>query len=434
MSKRVMLKRYAAIIAGVVALVLAAVLWMVLEGERVRGERVRLASVARGLGASLHGGGKRVAEELLIREGCGYAVVLEQGGDNPLFVWSSSGGGVDHVPAVFVELTVPEPYEVAGGKGISMAVPLELVNGRKGLCVIGSGGVVTRWWLLAVIAVAALGPVLMLLPFAIAGEAGGRADDSPVRDEKVSDAQILQLGRLASLRQITSGIIHEMNQPLCIMKGYLGLLQMMAKDDEGGDPAAAEYIDTCLLNIDRAGHILEHIRKFSRDGAGEAEKVDCVKSLRNVLDFFGEQFGKRGIKLELKVPDTLPPVLMSPALLEQSMVALLANARDSFLAEGACREGRSVKVTLEGVRGSVVLTVEDNGAGMSREVLERCAEPFFSTSADNTGVGLALARIVASRYRGTLKVNSISGRGCDVILSFPIHREAGNTENIDGVA
>lgn len=256
--------------------------------------------------------------------------------------------------------------------------------------------------------------------------------------QQVSSGQLLQLGRLSALRQVTSGIIHELNQPLCVIKGYLGLMQLMWTPDEDDEDQSSpeeqekkrresiesclKYIDLCLTNVDRAGHILDHIRKFVKDNSNDKSLVDPLKAIKNVMDFFSEQFSKRNIKLKLKLPEKISPVIICPAMLEQAIVNLLANARDSFAGEsykGYESGGKSVVFSLEEVNDKVVFTIEDNGAGMDAEVLKQCTRPFFSTNQENCGVGLPMAELIAKESGGELKINSIKGRGTSISLALP---------------
>jgi len=244
---------------------------------------------------------------------------------------------------------------------------------------------------------------------------------------EVSEIQLIHLGRLSALRQLTTGIIHEINQPLCVIKGYIGLLQMMNEQKDNNSSEAAEdakkYLDICMQNLDRTSHILNHIRMFVKDYSEDVEGVDIVTSIRNVLDFFSEQFSKRGIKLEMKVPERMAPVRISGSLLEQSIANLMANARDSFInlkPEDEPEKGRKVTIKVEEHKGFVAFTIDDNGCGMDSSIINHCTDPFFTTVPENCGLGLAAVQLTATKFQGVFKISSIKGRGTSATLMLPI--------------
>ncbi len=334
---------------------------------------------------------------------------------------------------------------------LAVFVPIRKFNGQRAFCFIGAPYPPVNYIKFLIITLLCCMPLSILIVSIILSKQQSYNKPKAQREapSTVSDNQILQLGRLASLRQVTSGIIHEMNQPLCIIKGYLGLLQMMwvppEEDEEETEEEKAEkqaemlatsqkYIDLCLTNVDRTGHILDHIRKFVKDYSKDKAAVNPADAINSVMDFFGEQFSKRNIKLELKIPETLKGrVSISQPLLEQAIVNLLANARDSLSSESykGYESGRKkVIFSLEETADEMIFTLEDNGEGMESEVLEKCLEPFYTTNPDNSGIGLTTVNIIITEAGGSLKINSISGRGTNVVMNLPVMEEkTTNPEN-----
>jgi len=241
----------------------------------------------------------------------------------------------------------------------------------------------------------------------------------PPSKTAVTELQIIHLGRLSALRQVTTGIIHELNQPLCVIKGYLELLLMMQEQPEDANPEEIKkYLGISLQNLDRTSNILQHIRTFVRDYREEEESVDMVTSLHHVLDFFGEQFHKRSIQMELKIPDRIVPVRASAALVEQAIVNLMANARDSFQTVAA--KNKKVVIRLEESKGYVTFAIDDNGCGMDGQAVKHCTAPFYTSVPENCGLGLAAVRLIAAKFNGFFKINSIKDRGTSAALSLPI--------------
>ncbi len=315
---------------------------------------------------------------------------------------------------------------------LAVIVPLQF-KGEPAFCIIGVAKPRVPFRKYAFIVILCLLPLSVLLLYRHRGDAPVPAVcPTPMdtdRKAHSSNEQLLQLGRLSALRQVISGIIHEINQPLCVLKGYLGLLQMIAAQKEEkneDDEANLKYIDICLQNVDRTSGILDHIRRFVKDGAREHGTVEINPIIHSTIEFFGEQFHKRGIQLITDLPEKSPRINIVGTYLEQAVINLLANARDSFSDTGdrdynTC--SRHVELTLKEGDGKVVLKIEDNGCGMAQEVLEHCAEPFYSASLDNSGIGLSMAKVVVENYGGTMKIGSIKGRGTAITLEFPMPKE-----------
>ncbi|MDD3118617.1 MAG: HAMP domain-containing sensor histidine kinase [Victivallales bacterium] len=311
---------------------------------------------------------------------------------------------------------------------MAVMVPLSFRN-RPAFAAIGMPEPRLPWYRYGYLVVLCCLPLSVLLPAVMLSPGAATEAAAPER-RPVAAGQVVPLGRLAALGQVITGIIHEINQPLCIIKGYLGLLQMAGEEGEQkseGEDTTAKYLEICLQNMDRTEATLEHLRKFVRDGGRECREVELNALITNIIDFFGEQFHQRSIRLEIKLPEVSPRLKIAAVLLEQTLINLLANARDSFACAG--ENGyenvvRQITVTVTATGSEVRIDVADNGRGMTPEVLAHCIEPFYSTQAGKAGVGLAMSREVAERFGGKLKLRSVERRGTTASLIFPVPPDA----------
>jgi CheY-like chemotaxis protein len=134
------------------------------------------------------------------------------------------------------------------------------------------------------------------------------------------------------------------------------------------------------------------------------------------------------IKVDIDVPEVIPPVFIDPQQLELGVLNLAINARDAMFQEGNLRISASISTLVEGEVSGVPaghfvrLTVSDDGCGMDKAVLAKCVEPFFSTKGvgQGTGLGLSMVHGLALQSGGGFSIASKMGKGTDVSLWIPV--------------
>jgi signal transduction histidine kinase len=270
---------------------------------------------------------------------------------------------------------------------------------------------------------AAVGLVLLILVWRGVAVLLGRLRRTE-RDLREKQAQIVHAGRLTAMGEMATGIAHELNQPLAIIRVAAdGLNAWFAKNrPEGGmEVKAARKI---AEQTGRAAAIIDHMRAFARaesGPSGPADPIDPAEPVSRALSFFREQFRIRGIRLAVELGEDLPPVPVPEQKLEQIVVNLLSNARHAVEAVGNGGErGDSksekwvaVRLYSDSEADEVTLEVADNGEGMSPEVGDRCMEPFFTTKGvgEGTGLGLSIVHGIAREFGMTVAVESAEGEG-----------------------
>ncbi len=272
---------------------------------------------------------------------------------------------------------------------------------------------------------AAVGLVLLILVWRGVALLLGRLRRTE-RDLREKQAQIVHAGRLTAMGEMATGIAHELNQPLAIIRVAAdGLIAWFGKNrPEGGmEVKAARKI---AEQTGRAAAIIDHMRAFARaesGPSGPADPIDPAEPVSRALSFFREQFRIHGIRLEVELGEDLPPVKVPEQKLEQIVVNLLSNARHAVEARGESGEagaGNSktekrvaVRLYANSETDGVTLEVADNGQGMSPEVRDRCMEPFFTTKGvgEGTGLGLSIVHGIAREFGMTLAVESAEGEG-----------------------
>ncbi len=240
--------------------------------------------------------------------------------------------------------------------------------------------------------------------------ARGRGGDALTRAE-----------RLQALGELTAGITHDLNNLLAIGSTFVEL----ARDGlDQGDPVLAD-LDEAHGAITRATALTRHVVSFLRKERGATALVDLNELVRSLQPLVTCAIGSR-VRLELRLAESLPPIVGDASELEQVVLNLVLNARDaiggagSIVVETALR-GADARATMSDAVGRrVMLRVSDDGCGMSAETAERAFDAFFTTKERGTGLGLANVQSIVRRHRGVARLRSELGRGTHVEIHLPL--------------
>ena len=243
--------------------------------------------------------------------------------------------------------------------------------------------------------------------------------------------RLVTSGRLAAVGQLAAGIAHEINNPIAYVRSNLGVLrehwQALEKElaDDAG-PHARELLDEghdviaeCLEGVDRAAAIVRDVKGFSHAGEGQRQTVDLAPLLDRVLRIAEPQLRGRVAHVERDYAPT-PPVPCAPQELQQVFLNLVLNAAQAVRPEGSI----AVRTGVEG--DSAVIVVEDDGCGISPDVMGRIFDPFFTTKpvGEGTGLGLAISYQIVRNHGGEIRVSSEPGVGTRFQVRLPLESAA----------
>ena len=241
-------------------------------------------------------------------------------------------------------------------------------------------------------------------------QAVGR-DNTEVRR---AQQQLTQSAKMATLGEMATGLAHEINQPLNVMRmAIVNVLKRLSNGD-----AQIDYLTDKLNRIDaqvqRAARVVDHMRVFGRRSEIEQHPFNPTQAIEGTLSLLAE--GMRGKGVDLRVNETGFDVQVRGYVdqLEQVLINLMVNARDALLGKRETdREFKPwISVYAERDAYSVRLWVEDNGGGIDPRLLERIFEPFFTTKpvGIGTGLGLSVSYGIVENMGGKLSVrNSVEG-------------------------
>lgn len=215
---------------------------------------------------------------------------------------------------------------------------------------------------------------------------------------RTTEMALAQSAKLITLGEMATGMAHELNQPLNVIKMAAQITQLeLDEATAAGGAAAALPVDDLrrglqqiATQVDRAASIIAHMRIFGRAPAGEAQRIDAAQICRDAVSLVGEQLRSSGIAIMVEDPGEELPVRAHRILIEQVIVNLAMNARDAILGDG--RSAGTVRVRPQrAADGKVAILVSDDGPGIPAALRNRLFEPFFTTKPVGKGVGLGLA-------------------------------------------
>lgn len=207
--------------------------------------------------------------------------------------------------------------------------------------------------------------------------------------------------RLASLGQMSAVLAHEIRNPLTSLKGHA---QLLARALPEGDPTRVKA-DLVIEEAVRLEHLTRDLLEFARTGAIRREPVDPAALLRDAAASAAPD--------RVRVDDRAAPArwALDPERIRQVLLNLLENA-------AAAADG-PVEARVHEQAGRLVYTVRDRGPGLPAADLDRIFEPFYTTRASGTGLGLAVSRRIVELHGGTIAARNVTGGGAELTVELP---------------
>ena len=243
-----------------------------------------------------------------------------------------------------------------------------------------------------------------------------------------AEQQLIQASKMATLGEMATGVAHELNQPLSVIKTASTFLLKKVKRKE----AIAENIMITMTEeidgqVDRAARIINHMREFGHKSEVTRKPVQVNIPLEKAFELFNRQLELREIDVIKTLEKDLPMIMADSNRLEQIFINLLINARDvieEHTAAGGADSRRDKKIIwlrTYSDKDLVCIEVEDSGSGISPNVADKIFEPFFTTKkvGKGTGLGLSISYGIVHDYDGTIRVVNGEQGGARFIIRFP---------------
>ncbi|MEW6378424.1 MAG: ATP-binding protein [bacterium] len=247
------------------------------------------------------------------------------------------------------------------------------------------------------------------------------------RQLEMTQGQLVQSSKLASIGELAAGMAHEINNPMTVIVGYSELLL----DEVTPGTENHVYVQGILEAGQRISMIIRNLLTFARQGTQERSRASIPVLIDRALSFMEKRMEKDGIRIERDYEPGLPDIYVRMGQLGQVFLNLIINARDALLEKSETASGDFAKVLKVQVRKveendipAIRITFRDTGAGIKPENLSRVFDPFFTTKREDkgTGLGLSISYGIIKDHQGSIRVESREGEYTMFTIDLPANQ------------
>ncbi|MCF8093310.1 MAG: PAS domain S-box protein [Desulfotignum sp.] len=243
-----------------------------------------------------------------------------------------------------------------------------------------------------------------------------------------TEQHLLHASKMATLGEMSTGIAHELNQPLSVIKSSASFcLKKIHKKEPLPEEIFNKLIGKIDTNVDRAEKIIQHMRQFARKSDIKLVRTRINDVLGQTFEMFNQQLKIRGIQVVWEKKEDLPDILADPDRLEQVFINLVMNAKDAIEAKWEAQGGgkdQTDRIIIQTfvADGNVVVKVRDTGPGIEKKIRDRLFEPFFTTKevGRGTGLGLSISYGIIKECNGDIRAGRGQEGGAEFTLVFPV--------------
>lgn len=250
-------------------------------------------------------------------------------------------------------------------------------------------------------------------------ETADRARQLEDTNQRLQQAQqqLVQSEKLASIGQLTAGIVHDVKNPLAVIKGIAELLQL---EDPALSAFAREQIGLIRDNAAHANAIVSDLLTFARQSTPKWQRHDLRETVQAALRLTEYLMRQASVQSEADLPDEPVITVFDSRQIEQVLINLIQNAVQAMPSGGA------LKIALKVTGEQALLTVADSGVGIGPEQIGRVFDPFYTTKSEGegTGLGLSVTYGIISQHGGEIWASSERDRGTTFSIRLPIRLQA----------
>lgn len=247
-----------------------------------------------------------------------------------------------------------------------------------------------------------------------------------ITEKRNQDVLLHRMENLANLTNLAAGMAHEIKNPLGAISIHIQLIQKAlekARENEDKLPAKKFVED----HIDVVNEEIEHLNKLVMDFLlavrpikAQLELKDPDKLINGLIDFIKPEFNKAAIKVEFRQSESSKKIMLDEKLFRDVIMNISQNALAALKTKFQGEEGGQFTISDKVEGNKYILTIADNGCGMSEETLAKIFEPYYTTKANGTGLGMTMVYKIIKEFSGEIFVNSKEGEGTAFVISFPI--------------
>jgi len=237
-----------------------------------------------------------------------------------------------------------------------------------------------------------------------------------ITEKKEVERRIQQTEKLVAVGQLAAGVAHEINNPLGVILCYTDLI----KENSAGSEEITSDINIIERHAENCRRIVADLLDFSRSRESRIDKqyASINEAIDNVLSMIRQQFLKQQIDLVCNLDESLPSCLMDSRRIKQVLLNLIMNAAQAIGKKG------NISISTRAESSTVMIEIEDDGPGISKDIIDKIFDPFFSTKepGQGTGLGLSVSYGIIREHDGEIRVQSTPGQGAKFTVVIPAPR------------
>ncbi|MCH8942331.1 MAG: PAS domain S-box protein [Bacteroidetes bacterium] len=237
-----------------------------------------------------------------------------------------------------------------------------------------------------------------------------------ITELRIQNEHMQHSERLSAIGQMAAGVAHEVGNPLTAISSIVQLLQRKSKEK-----FFIDYLQKMRIHINRITNIMRELVDFSRPSSNNLVDVDINNVIQSAVGLLKYDAQFRHIKFNLKLEKDLQNIFSNSDNIHQVMINLLLNSADAI----KNIEDPQIDIITRTSEGFISILVKDNGVGMSKEIIKRIYEPFFTTKpvGSGTGLGLSVSLGIITKLGGTINVKSELKSGTVFTINLPLGRK-----------
>lgn len=263
-----------------------------------------------------------------------------------------------------------------------------------------------------------------------------------LREQKSREEQWRRRDRLASIGALAAGVAHEIRNPLA----GIGTSAQILKRRLASDDPRAPFADLILEEVTRLDRIVSSLLQFARPASPRLTRQPPLPALDKALTLVRELAVRQEVALTVTRADPVPPIYIDLDQILQVLLNVLMNALQALERGGEIRVSvqvarkRAAERSRLGRRSTdrlddeeeaplvdmVEIRIQDNGPGIPAATLARVFDPFFTTRAQGSGLGLSICQSIVREHGGVISIESVVGQGTAVSIDLPVEKRHGD--------
>lgn len=226
--------------------------------------------------------------------------------------------------------------------------------------------------------------------------------------EKQYDELLLNKMQLESVSHLAAGVAHELRNPLSVIQGFIQLSNVTGN--------FKKYYRTILSEIKRMNHIIEDFLSIARKKV-DKRHMTPHELLNSITALIHSECLLHNINFDYKLRSTEGYLYVNESMIKQVMLNLLRNSIE------ACSEIPKkcvFRLHAGDVNGNFIIVIEDNGPGMSEQVMAELGNPFYTTKDNGTGIGIPMCKKIIKEHDGIFEINSVQNKGTRITIQLPL--------------